>query len=316
MNNRLHKSRREFLRSAAIGGALLLGWPRRLSWAVEPSPGTKNLTMVYYVDLHARVEWETPLALRMAAHAINEHHPELVLCGGDMITDGYNATAATAAPRWDVYMEMHRAITPAPEPALGNHDLVGVEPEDGSIPSEDPRADWRERMGLAQTYRSFQRHGYQFIILDSVQITRDELKYRGYIDEAQMAWLRAELAAINPEMPIILMTHMPLLTSFFQRTEGSGAGIPPNRGIVNNREVLDAFAGHRLLAVLQGHTHVNEMIRWGDTTFITGGAVCGRWWRGNWHGTPEGFGVLRLHPDRVDWSYHTYGWQARRPEGV
>ena len=26
-----------------------------------------------------------------------------------------------------------------------------------------------------------------------------------------------------------------------------------------------------------------------------------------------GYGVLTLRPDRVEWQYHTYGWQARRP---
>ena len=55
------------------------------------------------------------------------------------------------------------------------------------------------------------------------------------------------------------------------------------------------------------------MLRWRNTTFITGGSVCGQWWRGPWQGTPEGFGVMTLRSERVDWDYHTYGWQARRP---
>jgi 3',5'-cyclic-AMP phosphodiesterase len=67
--------------------------------------------------------------------------------------------------------------------------------------------------------------------------------------------------------------------------------------------------------VLQGHLHVNELLRWKGTTFITGGAICGQWWRGPRLGTPEGFGVLTLHPDRVEWEYLTYGWDARRPAG-
>jgi hypothetical protein len=58
---------------------------------------------------------------------------------------------------------------------------------------------------------------------------------------------------------------------------------------------------------------VDEMLRWQGTTFITGGAVCGKWWRGSWHGTPEGFGVVTLRPDRVEWKYKTYGWVAKRP---
>jgi Icc protein len=311
-----HKTRREFLRDAGIGAVTLLGWPHRLSWAIEPVAATGSLKVVYYTDIHARVEWDTPEAMMMAAAAMNAHAPDLVLCGGDLITDGYTSSPAMVAPRWEAYLAMHRAISPAPESALGNHDLVGIEPADGSPPAEDPRAEWREKMGRTKTYRSFNRQGYQFIILDSLQVTDDELKYRGFVDEEQMVWLEAELAALDPATPIVLMTHMPLRTGFFELTQGLGSPVPPNRGVVNHREVLDAFAGRRLLAVLQGHLHVNEMMRVGETTFITGGAVCGKWWRGEWHGTSEGYGVLTLHPDRVDWSYHTYGWQARRPAGV
>ena len=55
------------------------------------------------------------------------------------------------------------------------------------------------------------------------------------------------------------------------------------------------------------------MLQWRGTRFITGGAVCGKWWRGVWHGTEEGFGVLTLTGNRVDWEYVDYGWEARRP---
>jgi 3',5'-cyclic AMP phosphodiesterase CpdA len=166
---------------------------------------------------------------------------------------------------------------------------------------------------LERTYRSFDFQGYHFVILDSIEVTRDKLKYRGFIDAEQMAWLKDDLAQVARETPVIAVSHMPLLTGFYQMTEGLATPVPSNRGLVNNREVLEAFAHHRLLAVLQGHLHVNEMIRWRDTTFITGGAVCGKWWRGDFHGTEPGFGVLHLRPDRVDWEYHGYDWVSRRP---
>ena len=65
--------------------------------------------------------------------------------------------------------------------------------------------------------------------------------------------------------------------------------------------------------MLQGHLHAKELIRWRDTTFITGGAICGKWWRGDWFGTREGFNVVTLDGDRVHWEYVEYGWTARRP---
>lgn len=307
-------SRRQFIRTSALGGAVALGWPLKLSWAANASGTTGPLKVVFYTDIHARVEWGTPEAMQMAASAINAHQADVVLCGGDMITDGYQSSAAMVAPRWEVYKEMiHGAIKPEPAFILGNHDIVGVEPADGSAPADNHRADVMAQMNITETYRSFNQGGYHFVLLDSVQVTADEFKYRGFIDDDQMNWLKEDLAKVESGTPIVLMSHMPLLTSFFQFTEGVESSVPSNRGVVNNREVLAAFAHHNLLLVLQGHLHVNEMIRWRDTTFITGGAVCGKWWRGEWHGTSEGYGVLNLHPDRVDWEYHTYGWTARRP---
>jgi hypothetical protein len=82
--------------------------------------------------------------------------------------------------------------------------------------------------------------------------------------------------------------------------------------VINNSEVLDLFAGHSLLLVLQGHLHAEEMVRWRGTNFITGGAVCGNKWQGPRYRAPEGFGVVTLRPDRVDWKYKSYGWTAER----
>ena len=34
--------------------------------------------------------------------------------------------------------------------------------------------------------------------------------------------------------------------------------------------------------------------------------------RGPFHGTEEGFNVVTLHLNHVDWEYVDYGWEARR----
>ncbi len=296
--------------AAATWVCMALGQAPALASPPEPPPG--SLKVVFFTDIHARTEWETPEALRRAAEAINAQEADLVLCGGDMITDGYISTPAAAEPRWAVYQAMHEAIRPTPVVVVGNHDLVGVEPADGSAPAEDPRAEVRARFNLPQTYRSFGFRGYHFILLDAIEVTPDEHKYRGWVDSEQMAWLRSDLAKVAAGTPVVVVSHMPLRTELFRGADGSGTP-PPSRVVANADEVLAAFENHRLLAVLQGHLHVEEVLRRGDTAFITGGAVCGKWWRGSWHGTAEGFGVLHLHPDRVEWEYHTYPWEVRRP---
>lgn len=306
---RFQGSRRDFLIAA---GLATCGLPACASWPARGSPA-ETLRMVFFTDVHARTEWQTPLAMARAADAINARGPQLIVSGGDHITDGFQSAAATVEPRWQAYLEMHRALDARVEPVLGNHDLVAADPDDGSPACSDPRGEFRENFNLARTYRSFAASGYRFILLDSIVVTEDDLRYHGRIDEPQLEWLHGVLQEVEPETPIVVATHIPLLTSFYQATDGATAAAPANRVVGNNREVLQLFEDHNLLLVLQGHLHVEEMVRWRGTTFITGGAVCGKWWRGSWHGTPEGFGVLTLRPDRVDWEYVTYGWVARRP---
>ncbi len=280
-------------------------------WLVRDSEPT--LRLVFYSDVHARSEWGTPEALALATRAINAAKPDLVVACGDLITDGFQSSAATVAPRWDEYVKMHEGIEADMYPVLGNHDLVAAIPEDGTPPAEDPRAVFRERLGVERTYYSFAAGGYRFFVLDSIEVTGGELKYRGWIGEEQQAWLRSELSRLPHTTPIVVALHIPLLTAFYGATEGTTFAARPNRVVVNNREVLKLFEEHNLVLVLQGHLHVSELIRWRGTTFITAGAISAKWWRGSYFGTPEGFNVVTLRGNRVDWEYVEYGWTARRP---
>jgi 3',5'-cyclic AMP phosphodiesterase CpdA len=310
MSTRGHDlTRRRFL---TLAGAAACALPARASWAAAGGRGS-SLRLVFFTDVHARTEWETPRAMEQAARAINRRKADLVIAGGDLITDGFQSTAETVEPRWRAYLEMHRAIAGRVEPAIGNHDLVGAAPEDGSPASDDPRARFRQAFGLDRTYRSVRAGGYLFLLLDSIEVTGVTEPYRGRIDHRQRRWIASELKTVDRRTPIVVVSHMPLMTAFYQATVASTAPAPPSRVVENGREVLELFEDHNLLLVLQGHLHVDEMIRWRDTTFITGGAVCGKWWRGSWHGTGEGFGELTLRRDRVDWEYVGYGWEARRP---
>ena len=155
--------------------------------------------------------------------------------------------------------------------------------------------------------------GVRFLLLDSIEVTGGDLKYEGRIGDRQRAWIQQMLNDTDTDRPIVVCTHLPMLTAFYQATEGTTTSAPANRIVTDSRETLELFRDHNLALVLQGHLHVDEMLRWRDTTFITGGAVCGKWWRGSWHGTREGFGVVTLRRDRVEWEYVHYGWTARRP---
>jgi 3',5'-cyclic AMP phosphodiesterase CpdA len=291
------------------GGSLV-----KRSWAAAGS-GKGSLRLVFYTDTHARTEWETPLALEKAAYAINGKNPDLVIAGGDLVTDGLQSFAASVEPRWQAYMKMHRAIKADLYPTMGNNDLVAAIPEDGSPPTLDPREVYLSHMGLDSTYYSFNAVGYHFVILDSILITSGKLKYQGMISREQLEWLKQDLDSVQASTPVVLVTHIPLLTAFYSATKGATFAAKSNRVVTNNLEVLSLIKNHNVILVLQGHLHISELIRWRDITFIVGGAVCGQWWRGPWYGTQEGFNLLTLTGNRVDWEYIDYGWEERRPRG-
>lgn len=302
-------SRRTFLGSV-ISLATGACFPRRVNLPVAGANARSDadIRIVFFTDIHTRLERGVPEALKHASAAINSCVPDVLIGGGDFITEGLESSADFVRPRWELYRSFHDSLRAPVHPTIGNHDLVAARPSDGSKASAEPRAEFLKFFKLDRTYRSFDAGGLHFIILDSVELNSGPMIYSGRIAENQLEWIRQDLSAVSSETPIVLVSHVPLLTGFFQMTEGAEFPIPQNRIVTNNREVLSLFENHTLMLVLQGHLHVNELLRWRDTTFVTGGAVCAKWWKGTWHGTSEGFGVITVRKGRVEWEYKDYGW--------
>jgi 3',5'-cyclic-AMP phosphodiesterase len=306
------QSRRSFLRSLGATGTLIASPSlARTSWGIQGS-GRGALRLVFYTDVHADAKPQTSEALTMAAAAINAQKADLVLCGGDLIGGGFDSSSDEVAPRWDAYMNLARAIEAEHHAVVGNHDLVGARPKDGSAAAPDPRLDFKERLGLSRTYSTFEALGYRFILLDSLRITDEPQMYDGWVSMDQRDWIREVLSSTPTDVPIVVLLHMPLLTAFFAASRGATFQAQPNRVVINNTEVLELFAEHNLILVLQGHLHVTEALRWRGTTFLTGGAICGRWWQGSYFDTVEGFNTITLRDDRIEWDYVDYGWTAPR----
>jgi predicted phosphodiesterase len=80
--------------------------------------------------------------------------------------------------------------------------------------------------------------------------------------------------------------------------------------IENSRDVLDLFSGHNLKLVLQGHLHIVEEAYIDGIRFITGGAVCAKWWEGPRQGMEEGYVLVHVTGEEIDWEYVDYGWDA------
>ena len=99
---------------------------------------------------------------------------------------------------------------------------------------------------IGQRYYSFDHKGWHFMILDSVGETADR-GYRGFIDSAQRAWIKRDLARVEQEVPIVVSVHIPFLSVVPQLIYDSFLDNDPVTVIDNSREVLDLFKQKHLI---------------------------------------------------------------------
>ncbi len=311
--------RRHFLSlsaAAAVAGAMPM---RAQALAVAGS-----LRMVFFTDTHNQPELRANEGTALAMRKIRSMKPDLCLQGGDHVMDMASVPRERSVMLLDEYEKTAHALDGIPvEHVIGNHDVFGRSPDSG-VATTDPlygKKAFEQRFDR-RTYRSFDRAGYHFVILDSIQIT-PEREFDAMIDPAQMAWLRGDLAATPVGTPIVVATHVPLVSAAPQYSPSDDKAAKAMQQQVlanlhgflvgNSRETISCFEGHRVIAVLQGHTHINETVWWRGTPYVTSGAVCGNWWHGSRWGTPEGFTVLELAGGVAHWRYETYGWTSAAP---
>ena len=239
------------------------------------------------------------------------------LCGGDLVFDANAVPLARASHLYDLYEEQARRLGLPIHHCLGNHDIFALDPAGGGVPADDPRAGkalFLARTGLKQTYYSFDHGGWHFVVLDTIHIAPDR-SWHGLVDEAQLAWLAADLAKTGKATPTVLLVHMPILCAFMQYTKGPLEPTPDTLVVANAVVVQETIRPYNVKAVLQGHTHIVEEIAYLGTRYVSAGAVCGDWWKGWRLGVhPEGFTVCTAHENGdFTWRYVPYGWKADKP---
>jgi 3',5'-cyclic AMP phosphodiesterase CpdA len=225
--------------------------------------------------------------------------------------DALEQSEGRADSLYDLYDQMLSLFHMPVYNTIGNHEIFGLYQSSGISPAHPQygREMFRHRLGEGTTYTSFDHKGWHFILLDGIGFT-PERRYFGHIDSLQLEWLRADIAKINEKIPIVLSTHIPFYSIYGQIKNGPNFALGEGSVITNTPKVMKILEKHNVKLVLQGHLHIVEEIRYGNTTYITGGAVCGRWWNGARDGFPEGFVLVSVEKETFTWKYISYGWQA------
>lgn len=241
---------------------------------------------------------------------------DFAINGGDHVFDSLGVPKQRAVTLFDLYSKTEQDLGLKLHHTIGNHDVVGIYPASGVSP-DDPlygKKLFEDRFG--KLYYSFDHKGHHFIVLDTIGITPDHA-YEGRVDAAQMQWLKADLAALAADTPVIVSVHIPLVSAFFSYIPvPATAAAHHGATVANANEVLALFEGHNVLGVLQGHTHINEIVVWKGVPYITSGAICGNWWHGTRLGTPEGFTVVTVANGKLTTRYETYGFKSVAPQNT
>ncbi len=276
----------------------------------EKSEDQIRFSFAFLPDIHVQPEKDADLGFMQVIDTVNMINPDFVIAGGDQIMDALGQTESRADSLYNLYIELSGLLNMPVYNTIGNRELFGIYEQSGVDPSHPLYGEkmYEERIG--ERYYAFDHKNWRFYILDSVDEREDRQGYIGVVDNEQLAWLEEDLKSVDPETPIAVSIHVPVITLQTQFLKQGAQAKSDVMVIDNSTEVLSAFRDHNLKLVLQGHLHILEDIYTGGVHFITGGAISGAWWNGPRGDTEEGFLMIHVEGDSFEWEYIDYGWEA------
>jgi 3',5'-cyclic-AMP phosphodiesterase len=281
------------------------------------------LRFAHMTDVHVKPERGAAEGMTKAlrhAQSLSDP-PELIVNGGDAIMDALGQTRSRTQEQWGLWHSILKNECSLPvESCIGNHDIWGWYKKKSGTAGDEPqwgKASALAELGLNKPYRAFGRAGWRFIVLDSVQLREGGGAYTAKLDDEQFDWLAGELASIDPATPVVIISHIPIVSvvpAFFKDYFKDGKTQVPGALLhTDMHRIKDLFYKHKNIKLcLSGHIHLVDRVEYLGVTYICGGAVSGAWWGGDWHECEAGYGVIDLYDDGgFGYQYVPYGWESR-----
>jgi len=259
------------------------------------------LRIAHLTDVHLKDKWDAPARFARCLHHVQRQpNVDMILNGGDIVFDMNKENLDTIQTQWKLWHSTIKSDCSLPmHYVLGNHDIWWNENHKGQARYGKQFA--MEQLQLSAPYYSFVKRGWKFILLDSVHLDIDNTWYIGALGDEQFAWLENELNSTPADMPVLVMSHIPLLTA---------TNMVDDQTKVNKWEVLGGdmhtdiskiialFYKHpNVKLCLSGHIHLRDKVVYNNVTYLCNGAVSGAWWEGNKRETAPGYGLIDLYAD-------------------
>ncbi len=269
-----------------------------------------NFSFVFLTDIHLQYEENAVEGFQKAIERVNQINPDFAITGGDLIMDALGQTYGRSDSLYQLYNNTIKKINIPVYHTIGNHEVYGWYSKSNADRMHPEFGEKMFEKRIGPRYQSFNHKGWHFIILDSVEEHEKGNAYVGLVDSVQMDWIKADLAEIDKNTPIVLATHIPVITAQIQLEAGPQPSSVEGWVLNNPKEVLALFSDHNLKLILQGHLHIFEHLYIYDMHFVTGGAVSGSWWGGPYKGTEEGFVLITTIGADFALEYIDYEWSA------
>lgn len=269
-----------------------------------------SFSFAFITDIHIQPELQAEEGFSKAIDTLNKLKPDFVITGGDLVMDALGQTEGRADSLYNLYIRTSKKIKSPVYNAVGNHELFGLYLKNGITESHPMFGIKMFESKIGKPYQTFTHKGWKFFILDDIDASTKG-KYKGGVDSVQLQWVRDELAKIDKKTPVVVALHIPLITSLTQFEQGAYAASTEGLVVANSKQVIELFKGYNLKLVLQGHLHILEDNFIHDIHFITGGAICGGWWKDPHKGTEEGFLMLHVNNNKISWDYIDYKWDSK-----
>lgn len=308
-------NRRNWIKTVGLAGGSLAGAsPFTIFKSDEKNiDARRSLRIAHITDTHLEEESSEKWMRTCLDHIHNqEDRPDIIIGGGDIINDALGRGRDSIDQQWKIWDRVSKQIELPIYYCIGNHDVWGDEAW-ADAPLHGKKRAMKE-FGLKNRYYDFERAGWHFIVLDSTHKKADGSWYTAKLDDEQFVWLEQTLNSIDDNKPVFIVSHIPIMcaAAFFDGdNEKSGNWQIPGAWVhIDARKIVELFYKHpNVQAAISGHIHLLDTVVYNDVSYYCNGAVCGRWWGGNYHQTHPGYALINLYEDgQFDREYVAYGW--------
>lgn len=229
-------------------------------WGLQAYSGATSLKFAQVSDVHFlengsnttfKMIGESPRLLDDAIEQINEQNDlDFVMFTGDLIDKSFEKELRAVLPH------VQKLNTPWYF-AFGNHDrcVGGYLTTDVYLKMLN---EVNKNYKFKKAYYSFEpKKSYKVIVLDD--IITNEITSNGFIDDAQLKWLKNELDKSKNDTVLIFM-HVPLIEPFAS----------PNHKLRNASQVISLIESYKNpIGVFQGHYHATKVTQHDNVLYVS-----------------------------------------------